>query len=153
MRKRCLSETNMLSLKYFYSHNKKNAERQLNLPVQTLPPYTGLVNYADQFSLASLPLVCLPYIPTSKIHAPQAQLHRHSKAAALCAHLLRTRALVPAYNRQPSAAEWKSHYYPVHRDPQLKNKIKFSSSSPDHSLKTWFRPYFSLWHFFGPEQS
>ena len=37
--------------------------------------------------------------------------------------LLRMRAPVLAYNRHKSTAEWKSHHYPVHRGPQLKNKI------------------------------
>ena len=73
MRKRCLSEPNMLSLEYFYSHNKENAEHQLNLPIQTPPPYTGLVNCADQFSLASLPLVCL-----STFQLPRFMLPRHN---------------------------------------------------------------------------
>lgn len=122
MRKRSLlSESNLLNLEYYYSHNEENAEWNANSTFQCkLPVRFRPILCADQFSLASLPLVWLFYVVTSKTATPQADVHRQHHCVLT---LLRMRAPVLAYNRHQHTAESKPHRYPVHRGQQLKNKI------------------------------
>ena len=104
-----LSEPDLPSLEYFYSHSEENAKCQLNLPIQVPPPCLGLVNYADQFASGLSPLhstfqnvVRFMFLRQAWIDIPRRQ---HCVLT-----LLWTRAPVPAYNRQ-----WcLLHHYPGH---------------------------------------
>lgn len=82
--------------------NDENAECHLNLPIQT-PPYSGLDSCTAQSSGASLPLVCLFYIPLSRMMV-RLKLLRHGcpdtpKQQHSMLTLLGTSAPVPVQSR------------------------------------------------------
>lgn len=135
-----LSEPDLPSLEYFYSHSEENAKCQLNLPIQVPPPCLGLVNYADQFASGLSPLhstfqnvVRFMFLRQAWIDIPRRQ---HCVLT-----LLWTRAPVPAYNRQ-----WcLLHHYPGHEGSSWRTKSNSHLCHQNTPSKLVLDLIFFLW--------
>lgn len=106
-----------------------------------MPAQSSYVNFPTLFRHEQLhhkerlPSLCSTFQNNCQIYVPREQLHTlqgsntvFSSCSGMGSQFLYIVGTEVLLN--------ESHHYPVHRGLQLKNKIKFSRFSPDHSLKT-----------------